>query len=130
MLLVVDSGAISRLAERNERAVATLSVLKKNGAWPPVVPSVVLVECLTGKQRTDAIVHRFLNDGCDIRETLTKQVAQRAGELRTQTKRASKISVVNAVVVSSAEPDGIVLSTDPKDLRALAAPTRVVVEEV
>lgn len=126
MLLVLDSGAISRLAERNDRAVATLSVLKKKGAWPPVV----LVECLTGSQRADATVHRFLNDGCDIRETLTKQLARRAGELRTQTRRASKISAVDAVVAASAEPDGIVLTTDPKDLRALAEPTRVVVEKV
>ena len=95
-----------------------------------MVPSVVLVECLTGKQQNDVTVYRFLNDGCDIEEALTKRSARRAGELRTQTGRASKISAVDAVVVASAEPDGIVLGTDTKDLRALAAPTRVVVEKV
>ncbi len=129
-LLVIDSGAVSRLAERNDRAVATLNFLRKKGAWPPVVPSVVLVECLTGQQRTDGAVHRFLNAGCDIKEALTRQVARRAGELRTQTRRSSTISVVDAVVIATAEPDGIVLSTDPKDLQAVAAPTRVIVEQI
>ena len=33
----------------------------------PVVPSVVLAECLTGRQRIDAVTNRFLK-GCDIEE--------------------------------------------------------------
>lgn len=37
------------------------------GLWPPIVPSIVLVESLTGRQRTDAKVNRFLKTA-DIRE--------------------------------------------------------------
>ena len=56
-----------------------------------------------------------------IEERLPEQIARNAGRLRDRTGRASEISAVDAVVISMAEPDGIVLSTDPEDLGALAA---------
>ena len=85
-----------------------------------MVPSVVLAECLTGRQSTDAVTNRFLKS-CKIEEQLTEQIARNAGRLRDRTERASKISAVDAIVVAVAEPDGMVLSTDPEDLKALAA---------
>ncbi|MXW96377.1 MAG: hypothetical protein F4110_13495 [Acidimicrobiaceae bacterium] len=118
--VVLDSGAITRLARKDHLSAARIESLKRHGIWPPVVPSVVLVECLTGRQRIDAVTNRFLK-GCDIEEHLPKQIARNAGKLRDQTGRASEISAVDAVVVAVAEPDGIVLSADPEDLRALAA---------
>ena len=84
-----------------------------------MVPSVVLAECLTGRQSIDALTNRFLK-GCDIEEQLPEQIARNAGRLRHRTGRASEISAVDAVVIAMAEPDGIVLSTDPEDLGALA----------
>ena len=89
----------------------------------------VLAECLTGRQSIDAVTNRFLK-GCNIEEQLSEQIARNAGRLRDRTDRASEISAVDAVVVAMAEPDGMVLSTDPEDLGALAAHARgVAIEE-
>ena len=118
--VVLDSGAVTRLASRERLAAARIGSLKRRGIWPPVVPSVVLAECLTGRQSIDAVTNRFLK-GCDIEEQLPEQIARNAGRLRDRTGRASEISAVDAVVIAMAEPDGIVLSTDPEDLGALAA---------
>jgi len=46
------------------------------------------------------------------------RLARRAGELR---HRARSGSAVDAIVVASAEPGGIILSGDVEDLRALAS---------
>ncbi len=118
--VVLDSGAVTRLASRDRLSAARIGSLKRRGIWPPVVPAVVLAECLTGRQSIDVVTNRFLK-GCDIEERLPEQIARNAGRLRDRTGRASEISAVDAVVIAMAEPDGIVLSTDPKDLGALAA---------
>lgn len=116
----LDSGAVTRLASRDRLSATRIESLKRRGIWPPVVPSVVLVECLTGRQGIDAVTNRFLKS-CDVQEQLPEQTARRAGRLRDRTGRASEISAVDAVVVAMAESGGIVLSTDPHDLGALAA---------
>lgn len=115
-MLVLDSGGVSRLARRAQDAAATIAVLRRDGLWPPVVPSVVLVESVTGRQRFDANTNRFLKT-CDVRELLPERLARRAAELRS---RARQGSAGDAIVVVTAEPDGTVLSADLKDLRALA----------
>jgi predicted nucleic acid-binding protein len=115
--LVLDSGGVSRLARRNADALAQIQALRREGLWPPLVPSVVLIECLTGRQRTDANVNRFLKT-CDIIERVSESIARRAASLRTQAQRGS---AVDALVVAVAEPGGDVLSSDLVDLRALAA---------
>jgi hypothetical protein len=115
-VLVLDSGGVSRLARRAQDAAATIAVLRRDGLWPPVVPSVVLVESVTGRQRFDANTNRFLKT-CDVRELLPERLARRAAELRS---RARQGSAGDAIVVVTAEPDGTVLSADLKDLRALA----------
>ena len=76
-----------------------------------------MVESTTGSQRTDATVNRLLKT-CDIVEELSERLARRAAVLRSQARRGS---AVDAVVVAMAEPGGTVLSSDPADLRALAA---------
>ncbi len=115
-MLVLDSGGVSRLARRAQDAAAMIAVLKRDGLWPPLVPSVVLVESVTGRPRFDANTNRFLKT-CDVRELLPDRLARRAAELRS---RARQGSAVDAIVVVTAEPDGTVLSADLKDLRALA----------
>src|SRR5262249_19813921 len=47
-ILVLDSGGVSFLAQRSRAAVALLAALRRDGLWPALVPSAVLVECLTG----------------------------------------------------------------------------------
>jgi hypothetical protein len=115
-MLVLDSGAVTRLAERTARAAALIAALHAEGLWPPVVPSAVLIECLTGEGSRDAAEHRFLRT-CDVAETLPVPLARRAAWLRA---RARTGSAVDALVTAVAEPGGTVLTGDPADLRALA----------
>lgn len=116
-MLVLDSGGVSFLAKRNQEAIAAIRALVRDGSWPPLVPSVVLAEVVTGRQHSDATVNRLLKT-CDVREDLPTSLARRAGELR---HLARKGSALDAVVVASAEPGGVVLSGDVEDLSALAS---------
>lgn len=116
-LLVLDSGGLSRLAQHRQDTIALIAVFERDGLWPPIVPSVVLAESLTGRQRTDALVNRLLRT-CNIVEELPERLARRAGALRAL---AGQGSAVDAIVVAMAEPGGAVLGGDLKDLRALAS---------
>jgi hypothetical protein len=100
--------------------------LRRRGAWPPVVPSVVLVECLSGRPRFDVRTNMFLNS-CEIGEELSTATARRGAQLRGTAGRGS---AVDAVVVALAEPSGLVLTSDPGDLRALAEGTNVIVRGI
>ena len=115
--LVLDSGGVSRLARRKQDAAAMITAFARDGIWPPVVPSVVLVECLSGRPNHDTITNRFLKI-CDITEDVPEHLARRAGILRASAQRGS---AVDALVIAMAEPGGTVLSSDLVDLRALAA---------
>lgn len=114
---MLDSGAVSLLAERSGRSAALLTVMRRTHPWPPVVPSAVLVECLQGDVRRDAGTNRFLK-GCKIEVDLPLARARRAAELR---RRAGRGSAVDAIVVAAAEPEGTVYTGDEADIRALAA---------
>ena len=81
------------------------------------VPSVVLVECLTGEGPRDAAQNRFLRT-CDVTGTITVPLARRAAWLRA---RARAGSAVDAIVTAVAEPGGTVLTGDLADLRVLAS---------
>lgn len=116
-MLILDSGGVSFLAKRNHDAVAAIRALVRDGEWPPLVPSVVLAESITGRQRDDAAVNRLLKT-CDVSEELPASLARRAGELRHLARRGS---AVDAIVVATAEPGGVVLSGDIGDLGALAS---------
>ena len=115
-MLVLDAGAVSRLSERTLATVALIDSLREAGLWPPLVPSVVLVESLEGHSGRDANANRFLKT-CLIAENVPEDLARRASWLRT---RAGRGSAVDAIVVAFAEPDGVVLTQDLPDLRALA----------
>jgi predicted nucleic acid-binding protein len=116
-VLILDSGGVSRLAERSRQAAALIVALRDEGLWPPLVPSVVLVECLEGHAGRDAVENRFLKT-CDIAETVPESLARRAARLRRHARRGS---AVDALVVALAEPGGTVLTSDPNDLQALAS---------
>jgi hypothetical protein len=126
-MLVLDSGAVSRLAERSGRAAAMIAALRAEGLWPPVVPSVVLVECLTGDGARDAAENRFLRT-CNVTDTIALALARRAAWLRARARRGS---AVDAIVTVLAEPGGTVLTGDLADLRALASlATDVTIEPI
>ena len=115
-MLVLDSVGVSRLAERSRPVVALIVALRERELWPPLVPSVVLVECLQGHGGRDAHTNAFLK-ACDILEEVPESLARRACQLR---RKAGRGSAVDALVVAMAEPDGTVLTGDVDDLAALA----------
>lgn len=114
--LVLDSGGVSRLAQRTTRSAALIAAFRRRGLWPPAVPTVVLVESLTARPGHDANVNRFLKS-CDVVPVFSIAQARRAAALRLNAGRGS---AVDAVVVAAAEPGGTVLSGDLDDLKALA----------
>ena len=116
-MLVLDSGGVTRLARRHQDTAALIAVLKRDGLWPPLVPSVVLAESISGRQHVDANVNRFIKT-CDIVEELLERIARRAGALRAL---AGQGSAVDAIVIAAAEPGGTVLTGDLKDFQALVS---------
>ncbi len=124
-MLVLDSGGLSRLSERSRRAAALILALKAEGLWPPLVPSVVLIEALQGDSAKDVLANRLIKT-CDVEEDLPVNLARRAALLRT---RARQGSAVDALVVAMAEPGGSVLTSDVDDLGALASHSRGVIVE-
>lgn len=124
-MLVLDSGALSRLSQRTRRAAALIQALRDEGLWPPVVPTIVLSESTSGAARTDANVNRFLKT-CDVDPIVPEMAARRAGSLRTRARRGS---AVDALLVAMAEPGGTILTGDRDDLEALAAYSDGVIAE-
>lgn len=116
MTVVLDAGGVTALAG----SLPLLRVLQREERWPPLVPSAVLVECLTGDHRRDHQVNRLLRL-CDIRP-VDEPLARRAAALRTASARR-RTSAVDALVMAAAvDADAdVVLTSDPRDLRALAA---------
>lgn len=115
-MLILDSGGVSRLAERSRDTAALILALRRRGLWPPTVPSVVLVECLCGHAGRDAPTNALLRT-CDVVDEVPERLARRAALLRAQARQGS---AVDALVVATAEPGGTVLTTDLGDLAALA----------
>jgi hypothetical protein len=116
-VLILDSGAVSRLAERSRESLALIVALRNEGLWPPKVPSPALVECLRGHAGRDANENRLLKT-CEIVDRIPESLARRAALLRRLARRGS---AVDALVVAVTEPGGTVLTSDPNDLEALAA---------
>ena len=126
-MLILDSGGVSGLAERSRATLALILALRERGLWPPLVPSVVLVESLQGHAGRDAHANAFLKT-CDIIDQVSERLARRAAWLR---RKAQRGSAVDALVVALAEPDGVVLTSDPNDLSALAEfASRVRIERI
>ena len=75
----------------------------------------MLIESLTGRQRTDAAANRVLKS-CVIVEEVPASKARRAAELRA---RAGRGSAVDALVVATAEGGETVLTGDRGDFFAL-----------
>jgi predicted nucleic acid-binding protein len=112
--VILDSGAVSHLGEGRGRARAELRSLVERG-WLLVVPTVVLVECLTGDGRRDASVNRVLK-AVDRLDASEEADARLAAGLR---RRSGNPSVVDALVAARAHRKRglcIVLTSDVDDL--------------
>jgi predicted nucleic acid-binding protein len=116
MTLILDSGGISALAGQRAR----LMELRRRGLWPAQVPAVVLAEALTGDHRRDFHANRLLR-ACQVRD-VTEPEAREAARLRTATGRPATITAADAIVAAFAStcPDPVVVTSDPRDLAALA----------
>ena len=84
------------------------------------MPTVVLTEALSGDHRRDYGQNRLLRT-CDLR-AVDEALAREAAALRARVQGRRIPSAVDAIVVAVADQagGGIVLSSDPGDLRALA----------
>ncbi len=126
-MLVLDSGGLSRLATRTKTAATLIASLVDQQLWPPIVPTMVLVESLHGDSGRDANTNRFLKT-CIIEAEVGEATARRAAQLR---RLARTGSAVDALVVALAEPGGTVLTGDRADLEALASRAdRVAIEVI
>jgi hypothetical protein len=122
-VLVLDSGGLRHLAARSSEAAALIRSLRREDLWPPVIPTMILIESLQGRTGRDAPLNQFIGT-CLIEEAVPVTLARRAAELR---RRARKGSAVDALVMALAEPNGVVLTGDVGDLQALAAQTKQVI---
>jgi predicted nucleic acid-binding protein len=118
MSLILDAGGVSALATN----IAKLREIRAEGLWPPLVPADVLAESLTGDHRRDHLANRLLRE-CLIRD-VTEIIARHAAVLRYASRRKG-ISAVDAIVTATADHagGGIVVTSDPQDVAALAANT-------
>lgn len=116
MTVILDSHGVTRLAGDRAR----LAELRNRGEWPPLVPTVVLTEALSGDHRRDYHRNRLLRT-CDIR-AVDETLARQGAALRAHVQARRTPSAADAIVVAVADRagGGIVLSSDPGDLRALA----------
>jgi len=93
-----------------------MRALRAAELWPPLVPSVVLVESVQGHAGRDANINHFLKT-CIIDTHVPEVLARRAAHLR---RLARQGSAVDAIVVALAEPGGTILTGDKRDIEALA----------
>jgi hypothetical protein len=121
-VLVLDSGGLSYLAARSTAAAALIRSLRRENLWPPIIPTMILVESLQARPGRDAALNQFIGT-CLLEEAVPLTLARRAAEIR---RRARKGSAVDALVIALAEPNGAVLAGDVGDLSALAAQTEQV----
>ena len=115
--LVLDSHGLSEAA-RGEDTVRSLVRRAVTAGAPVVVSAATLAEVLRGAAR-DASVH-FLLKGLRV-QAVTAEVGRSAGELLGRTGRSDAI---DAIVVATADllpRPVVVVTSDPKDIGALAA---------
>jgi predicted nucleic acid-binding protein len=113
--LILDSGGVSALAGQRAR----LAELRRRGEWPPQVPAIVLTEALTGDDRRDYHRNRLLSM-CQIRP-VTEDLARTGAQLRGRLAGPGAVAATDAVVAALATSygDAVVLTSDPRDLKAL-----------
>jgi hypothetical protein len=115
MSLVLDSRAVTALGRRDRQTAARLAVLRQRGLWPPIVPTAVLVDSLTGNRVRDALAQRTV--GLSLIHPLDEPLARRAAQLRC---RARAVSSVDAIVVATAELfEAMVVTGNPHGLARL-----------
>lgn len=117
MTIILDSAAVTAFAAEPRRLAAWMRSQRREDAWLAAIPSVVLVECLTGDAGRDARVNQFVKT-CEILEVVPTAIARSAARLRSSARRGSAI---DALLVAFARSGDIIVTADLKDIRPLAA---------
>jgi predicted nucleic acid-binding protein len=127
-VLVLDSGAVSKVAFADLLACSILEDLSRRG-WTVCIPAVTLAEVIAGRARHDVPIERLVNRVANT-APCGEALAKAAGVLRTRTRRAKEDSPsgIDAIVaaVAAANRPSIVLTTDAGDFRSLVASTGLV----
>ncbi len=115
--LILDSGAVSAIAERDVRALAWAKRATERGMVIGV-PAPVFAETSTAHGLAPNI-HRAVRPN-DTVLTTTLEIAVDAGVMRYRTRKAH--ATVDAIVVATAAryPGSIILTSDPDDITAFA----------
>jgi len=118
--IVLDSGALTALAEGNPSSRFALNSVLLNKGTVVLVPTAVIAEATTGDPGRDSNVNRALKKTRLI--DLDAQTARAAAALRHAHKRRGP-GTIDAIVVATADniPGSEVVTTDPNDLRPLAS---------
>ncbi len=116
MSLVLDSGAVTALGRRDRQTAARIAALRERGLWPPILPTTVLIDSLTGNRVRDVLANRTVQ--MSLIHPLEEPLARRAAQLRG---RARAGSAVEASVVATAELFEVrVITANPHDLARLS----------
>jgi hypothetical protein len=118
---VLDSGGISALTGRSQRARAWLRWLAVHGG-KVIVPAAVLSECTTGDPGRDAETNRVLT-ALQVRDT-KEPIARLAGALRFEARTDDGIDALVAAEAAAAGVPTVLLTSDAGDLRRLLADQR------
>jgi len=117
--VVLDSQGLWAVARNdNEDARAALAASSKAGV-PVLVPAAVLAETLFGDER-DARVNQALKKLQVV--SLNESLARSAAQLKRLAGMAGVSTTIGAIVVatSAAAGGGVILTSDPGDIRRLA----------
>ena len=113
--VILDSGAISAIAEGNPRARAVLLRARRGGRLV-VIPAPVLAEVYTGRPEHAHIDRVIVAVDCQLDTTAER--AKQAGVLRS---KSGVVDVVDAIVVAetAANLPAVIVTSDRRDIEAL-----------
>jgi predicted nucleic acid-binding protein len=115
--VVLDSEGLSAAAAGSARVRAELILAERLGASVHV-SAVTLTETLRGGPR-DARVHSLLKSV--VQRPVTPELGRAAGELLGRTDRADTVDAIVAATAGGLGQRVRILTSDPRDLRALTA---------
>lgn len=118
--VVLDSGALTALSQKNSVFRVALHRLLRGVAQEVALPTAVIAEATTGDHRLDVNVNRTLKS--TVLVTLDPALARAAAVLRHAHRRRGA-GTIDAIVVATADvvPGTRLLTSDADDLRLLAS---------
>lgn len=118
--VVLDSQGLRAIASNNSEDVRAVVASSKAGYVRILVPTAVLAETLRGN-KSDAPLNQVTKK-IDV-VPLTEDLARHAANLKGSAGLSGVAATVDAIVVatSAASRGGLIITSDPRDIRALAA---------